>query len=583
MANEQEQRSARQAATLIANPYLSKGMLKRTGFEHNFVEPELSIEEQQIELEHYSTENSVCERVETAVLRYKMNRKFHQNTLSVFHAFLNFAGFNERPTSFAGGTSKGEAEGLSKEEKARRRQVNYMSKEVAQSVENADGKWVVDFQGVTKGFFSTCFPGQFLFHDDPEHDRKVTNAACNVIRNFFNYLLCHNVCVEYTDQIQAAMSGFGAIESEYVKLAEVQSVFPGHFSKACSISCGGYYAKAQYQGNWMEGDVPLDSNNGLTAQEAKWIACAGVAAFAAPSQGNDIGLSAELKIVNMEEEVGLEVVAITLPAETSKEAQEFFSKLKGTSVLPMGKLLCKRYPFQHLAPLDLPLGDASQNESFEFILDEGSLQKCYPGLKFIATIKETSASFCFIDYWSECYGSFYTWCWNDKAKDYKEGSNPLQPAKSKNRLAHRDNFTAPLDEDKMLEHATVAQQQDVPAEAMSSNGAQITQRNGQNTCDAKCGRDESNMRTNGRDDIVDANEGKRPSEDGQCRVDVKSETQNSVATDEKAGSNQKASESNKSGGGDPETALEAGFESNAEVASDDGLFSDEESSGVDDD
>ena len=71
--------------------------------------------------------------------------------------------------------------------------------------------------------------------------------------------------------------------------------------------------------------MATDLNNGLTAQEAKWVACAGVAAFCAPSQKDNLGLDAELKIVKTEEDVGLEVVAITLPAETSKDAQEFFN------------------------------------------------------------------------------------------------------------------------------------------------------------------------------------------------------------------------------------------------------------------
>jgi hypothetical protein len=507
----EEQWKARQAAALTANPYLSKGMLKPTGFEYDFTEPELPIEERQIELEHYSTENPICERIETAVLRYKMNRKFHQNTLKTFHAFLNFAGFDERPPGFTGGTSKEEAEDLSKEEKARRKQINYMSKEVTQSVEKADGKWVVDFEGVTKGFFSTCFPMGFLFHDDLEHDKKVTNAACNVIRNFFNYLLHHSVCPEYTDQIKAALSTLEPIESEYVKLAEVQSVFPGAFSKACSILCGGYYTKSQYQGNWMDDDVATDPNNGLTAQEAKWVACAGVAAFGTPSQKDDLGLDAELKIVKTEEDVGLEVIAIALPAETSKEAQEFFSKLKGTCVSPMGKLLCKRYQFQHVAPLDLPSDDTSRNDCFEFLVDEESLRKCYPGLKFTATVKETNTGFCFIDYWSECYGSFYTWRWNDKAKDYKEGSNPLKRAKPKNRPTYSD--VAPLEENRMLEHEapalgedrmlgcetpalgedrmleceTFAQQQDVGLGALSLNDAQVPRTNGQDIVDAESG------------------------------------------------------------------------------------------------
>jgi hypothetical protein len=577
----EEQWKARQAATLTANPYLSKGMLKPTGFEYDFAEPELPIEERQVELEHYSPENPICERIETAVLRYKMNRKFHQNTLKTFHAFLNFAGFEERPSGFTGGTSKEEAEGLSKEEKARRKQINYMSKEVTQSDEKADGKWVVDFEGVTKGFFSICFPMGFLFYDDLEHDKKVTNAACNVIRNFFNYLLYHSVCPEYTDQIKAAISTLEPIETEYVKLAEVQSVFPGAFSKACSILCGGYYAKSQYQGNWMDDDVATDPNNGLTAQEAKWVACAGVAAFGTPSQKEDLGLDAELTIVTTEEDVGLEVVAITLPAETSKEAQQFFSKLKGTCILPMGKLLCKRYQFQHAAPLDLPSDDTSRSDRFELLVDEESLQKCYPGLKFIATVKETNAGFCFIDYWSECYGSFYTWRWNDKAKDYKEGSNPLKRAKPKNRPTYSD--VVPLDEDRMLEYETSAQQQDVGLEALSLDNAQVPRINGHDIVDAESGLGELSLDPQGEGGVtLDADDLRQPllSLSAPAETDWKCGAQTST-THGKVELNDKARESGVSTGGQLE-AFQGKSENNGEIASDESLLSDEEGAEADD-
>jgi len=585
MATE-EQRKARQVATLIANPYLSKGMLKPTGFERDFIEPALSIEEQQIELEHYSSEHSICERVETAVLRYKMNRKFHQNTLSTFHAFLNFAGFDERPSSFTGGTSKEDAEDLSKEEKARRKQVNYMSKQVSQSVENDDGKWVVDFKGVTKGFFSTCFPTQFLFHDDPEHDKKVTNAACNVIRNFFNYLLFHNVCAEYTDQIREALSTFEGIESELVKLAEVQSVFPGDFSKACSILCGGYYAKSQYQGNWMDGDVATDPNNGLTAKEAKWVACAGIAAFASSSKNSDLDLSAELKIVNTEEEVGLEVVAITLPMQMPEETQEFFSKLKGTFVAPMGKLLCKRYHFQHAAPLDLPFKDASDRDSFEFVLDEGSLQKCYPGLKIIATVKETNAGLNFIDYWSECYGTFYTWRWNDKAKDYKEGINPLKPANPKSHPLSYSDIT-PVDKNRMLEYEALAAEHDFMAEA--SKIAHIPQSNGRDARISQPSHGELNLDTHGdTTGTLNSSDNGHLGQGGlvdacSCEVNIDNDAQDNAEACKKTNINEGVSESR------PliseHSGIAGGTEdgSDSEVVSDQGLFSDEEGSEMNDD
>lgn len=431
---DEDVRKVHKKATLEANPHIPKSMLKRTGFEYDHIEADLTVEEQQIELEQYSPEYPIYDRLETAVLKYKMNRKFHQETMKMFHAFLNYGGFDERPSSFSGGTRNEEEECLSKEEKARRKQVNYVSEAVMQSIDESDGKWVVDFKGVTKGFFSTPFPSTFLWHDDLKHDKEVTQAACNVLRNFFNYLIYHKVCPEFADQINAAREVLEVVEKEYVMLAEVQKNFPGTFNIACSTLKDGYYSKIYPQGTWMTAEEAAASEKGYTRDEALSIVNAGIVAFATQEDALTT-CKKPIQVSKVEEDAGFEVTGIVLPAETSQEQQEFFDKLKGTLVTPMGKLLCKRYHFEKAPPLDVPAGyTAGLQQSFQFIFDQEALRKCFVGMKFIATVKEISwdsTSLWFIDHWSECYGTFYTWCWNERAKEYKENRDPFKLAKPK--------------------------------------------------------------------------------------------------------------------------------------------------------
>ena len=449
---DEEERKQRQTATLKANPHLTKGMLKRTGFEHDHVEPTLTTEEQQTELERYSIDHPIYDRLQEAVLRYKMNRTLHQETLRVFHAFLNYGGFDERPSGFSGGATKEEEEGLSKEEKAIRKQINFVSEDVIQSLDGTDGKWVVDFEGVTKGFFSTPFPVQFLWHDDLEHDKEVTNAACNVLRNFFNYLLHHNVCAEYVDQIESAKDALKLVEHEYAKLAQVQIGFPGSFSIACSTLLGGYYSEIGYRGDWLTPEEAAGAKTGFSDDEARSIVCAGLAACETNPEKLAALQDSYICVVEVEEEIGLEVTSITLAAETSQWAQAFFDKLKGTVVAPMGKLLCKGIHFQKAAPLDLPIDHEEGPQSFEFLMDENTLQNCFLGMKLIATVHRTNSGLWFIDHWSECHGTFYTWCWNERAREYKEYIDNFKLA----RLKHRTNgeHIVPVSNDRMLkEHA----------------------------------------------------------------------------------------------------------------------------------
>jgi hypothetical protein len=453
----EEERKQHQTATLKDKPWLTKGMLKRTGFELDHVEPNLTIEEQQIELERYSVELPIYDRFQEAVLRYKMNRKFHQETQRVFHAFLNYGGFDERPSGFTGGTSKEDEEGLSKEEKAIRKQVNYISQDVIQSIEEADGKWIVDFEGVTKGFFSTPFPVQFLWHDDLEHDKEVTQAACNVLRNFFNYLLYHSVCAEYTDQIIAAIDALKLVEVDYDKLAQVQIKFPGAFNMACSTLLDGYYSKIGYRGDWMTEEESAGAKTGFSNYEARSIVNAGIAAFGTQIEMDIVLDTRNVRVVDTEEEVGFEVTGIVPMAETSQWAQDFFGKLEGTTVPPLGKLLCKRIHFQKAAPLDLPADYKPGPQSFEFLLDDETLQKCFTGMKFIATIHQINPGFWFIDHWSECYGTFYTWCWNERAREFKEYADPLKLARPENGV--NEEPVVIVSEDRMLEYRAYSEEQ----------------------------------------------------------------------------------------------------------------------------
>ncbi|KAM0716860.1 hypothetical protein Q7P37_006712 [Cladosporium fusiforme] len=455
---------AKRKAALDVNPHLTKNMLKRTGFEHDHVEPDLSPEEQQAELEQYSTEHPIYERIETAVLRYKMNRKLHQETARVFHAYLKYGGFDERPSMFTGGTSKADEESLSKEEKARRKQINFVSNDVIRSFEGQDGKWFVDFEGVTKGFFSTNFPKFFLFHDDPQHDKEVTHAACNVLRNFFNYLLYHNVCAEYTEQIQAARDALEAIEIEYLEMAAIQQVFPGSFNIACSTLFKGHYSNVHYQGDWMTPEEAAMAQKGFSDPEAKAIVNAGVAAFASLEQLDTITPGSNIDTVDTEDDVGLEVIEIVPGRHTLPEAQEVFSKLENTIVPSMGKLICKRYHFPQAPPLDLPPNLPPSIDTFVFLMDEDSLQKCYLGLKFMATVKEMNVGLHYIDHWTECHGTFYTWCWNEKARKAKEYDDRFKPHKPENhgQEDHASHVASMMREGRLLTGAPAVHESDSP-------------------------------------------------------------------------------------------------------------------------
>lgn len=73
-------------------PWLTKGMLKPTGFESNVTDGPIKPEEYEADKKDYDPEYSFTSRIETAVTRFCARRKMHQNTQKIFAKFMIFGG-----------------------------------------------------------------------------------------------------------------------------------------------------------------------------------------------------------------------------------------------------------------------------------------------------------------------------------------------------------------------------------------------------------------------------------------------------------------------------------------------------------
>lgn len=111
-----ETETNRIAEILIQKPWLTKGMLKPTGFESGFTEGPLKPEEAEADRKLYDTDEAFVIRIDYAVAKYMAKRKFHQENLKVFSKFLLFGGFDGNPKQFTGGFDEKDLENYSKDE-----------------------------------------------------------------------------------------------------------------------------------------------------------------------------------------------------------------------------------------------------------------------------------------------------------------------------------------------------------------------------------------------------------------------------------------------------------------------------------
>ncbi|KAK4988347.1 hypothetical protein LTR50_003979 [Elasticomyces elasticus] len=391
-----------------SQPHMTKGMLKPTGFEEYATEGPIRPEEYREELAIYDSSLPFTDRIETAVQRYVAKRKWHQENALIFNKYTMFCGFDSGRRDFTGGIAKQDLEDRTKDEIIQLTARHFLREDVKR-----DGtRFVVDFAGVAKGFLSSHLP----HHTDIATERKV-KVCTNVLKNFHNYLLLHDVCPEYASDIREVFGVCKQWEQEFLKTRTAESELPGDFNVVCSTLFDGNYNDV-YTGDQAWNDV--ECTVGFSRKDARAILMAGIAAHGTQEQFEHAHLSnAAFETVFKFNDVGLEVTAIEL---ADAETRTFYtSDLRNTFLRTLGKLHCKCWIYPAAADFDLPAhaNRAKEGDPFEFWVEEEILQHCYVGMKLLANIRKLDVGIWFIDQLLGAFVSFFTWLPNETSKERK--------------------------------------------------------------------------------------------------------------------------------------------------------------------
>ncbi len=218
-------------------------------------------------------------------------------------------------------------------------------------------------------------------------------------------------------------------------------LLPGDFNMACSEIFGGSY-QGMYSTDraWME-DLETECNAGISPERARNVFKIGLAANASeemfPKYRQQLNERA-CRVVSVED-VGFEVTEIILANETvlNLYGQEKYADLKA-----IGKMKAKTWLSPHAPDEDLTeeeetylKANGPDLKSYEFWVEEEILGKCAVGMKFEATVRETSFGLTYFDAFLGVHCSFYKLLPNELMSDWKEIENAWLPMKRKNMLA----------------------------------------------------------------------------------------------------------------------------------------------------
>ncbi|KAL8703026.1 MAG: hypothetical protein Q9201_003802 [Fulgogasparrea decipioides] len=292
----------------------------------------------------------------------------------------------------------------------------------------------------------------------------------NVVRNFLNYLLHHDVCPEYRDQIYAARNICDLADKELPMTMRAQSFFPGDFQTACSQifggSCSGKFAQNPGWATELETDFAMHPDLarqtfkiGLVTQTSDELSKTYM------EQSNALNIQTT-KVYD----VALEITEL-LPA--SNEVKKFYEKHKAAKGLKsLGRLKAKTWRPPHAMPQDLTeeeLAEADSEKStgtYEFLLEDYVLENCFLGMKFEATVRELSFGLKFFDAFTGVYCSFYEISPNELVSNWKQPEDEPLPLKKKSQMTEVALDSADVGEEGMEDVECLEQ----GAEGAADNG-----------------------------------------------------------------------------------------------------------------
>ncbi|KAL8730696.1 MAG: hypothetical protein Q9166_003888 [cf. Caloplaca sp. 2 TL-2023] len=420
--------SAKKKSKNKKKPKSKRGLAAPTGFEEFYVDAPLTPAEHEIEQGLYDP------RIEVAIQRYCARRNMDSTKKDVFDKYLSLGGISAGPKQFSGGLDTKAMSDMTAADIALMRATHFVDIDKY----GGDEAYVVDFEACAKAFFSSRMPQ--LYYLSSINAVKDVQAKTNVIRNFLNYLLHHDVCPEYKSQILAARAICDKTDRELPKAMKAQSHFPGDFQVACSEIFGGIF-QGTYAKN-PEWAPEAESYAGMSPELAAQTFKIGLATQVSDERARkykEQNAAHKLETTKVYSAC-LEVIEL-VPADDG--IKRFYSKhpaAKGLSSL--GRLKVKSWdppykPFKDLTEEEklVEARSMGRTEFYEFLVEDSVLETCFLGMKFEATVHDLSFGLKFFDNISGVFCSFYSSIPNERLIGWRRPEDEPLPPREKNLVA----------------------------------------------------------------------------------------------------------------------------------------------------
>ncbi|KAI1470328.1 Argonaute siRNA chaperone complex subunit Arb1-domain-containing protein [Daldinia caldariorum] len=198
-----------------------------TGFEEFYADaPTTPAQAAKEKKEIYNPSRPFSERIEECIQRYRASRRMSSERTMLFNKYLWLGGVDSSPRQFTGFAEDREAmEGKDPDEVRQMTATDFVGGSGPRFYNPLEpDDWFVDFEGIVKCFLSRVVPTIYMY------DEAAILQASNLVKNFLNYVLMHDVCPEYNFDIMAARRICDAAPFELSMVYELMSSLPGPFN-----------------------------------------------------------------------------------------------------------------------------------------------------------------------------------------------------------------------------------------------------------------------------------------------------------------------------------------------------------------
>ncbi|KAI0597489.1 Argonaute siRNA chaperone complex subunit Arb1-domain-containing protein [Biscogniauxia sp. FL1348] len=208
-----------------------------TGFEEFYADAPMTPAEAALgKKDLYSPMRPFSDRIEECIQRYRSRRRLDSERCIMFNKYLFLGGIDSSPRQFTGMAE--DVDSLADADAAEVRRmtaIDFVGGAGNRFYDPANAEdWEVDFEAIVKGFLSRSIPDMYMY------DEEAIDKAASLVKNFLNYVLMHDVCPEYRDNILAARDICDAAPTELRYVHELRNELPGPFNSAArQLFCNG--------------------------------------------------------------------------------------------------------------------------------------------------------------------------------------------------------------------------------------------------------------------------------------------------------------------------------------------------------